>query len=393
MSGIIRVLVFILFLSGKCVFAAVVASPPDGEDKSVVIETSFYSSVDLTIPGNMDIRYSGIFQNAGILYFAHKIPTEIMLASGSLGAGEFVFAGTADCALSVSSGQARVGKLQMDMSGGRVNLSGELAIDGKMELKSGIIDVPQNSILWIDNNSPDAVTFNESPINKGYVSGFLTRNVSEGKRYLFPVGDAVSFHPFMIDKPTKDDVVSISFDASVPGEIRSFLSASTDEIESSYGWRVESDLAEQNTFLPGLSFLNTPLEKNASHLEVYNFSTLELTGSSGVSLKDATYLSGTSLRSSGLYAFHNRLDLKLINFMYVAADNKTTFDIPGHSQYSNIRLSVYNHLGSLIFKSDHYYNEFDARNFPKGTYFYELELEKNNISTKFQNFIDIQHEE
>lgn len=392
MRGITWVLVFILFLSGKSVFAVFVASPPEGDDKSVVIGTSFYSSVDITIPENLDIRYSGIFQNSGILYFTNTLPSQIVLASENLGEGEFVFAGTADCALSIPSGQTRVGKLQMNMSGGRVNLSGELAVSGNLEFKSGIIHVPQNSILWIDNNSPDAVSFTDSPINKGYVSGFFTRNVSQGKRYIFPVGDAASFHPFMIDKPTKDDVMSISFDAAVPEEIRSFLPASTNEIESSFGWRVESDLAEQNTFLAGLSFLNTSLEKNASQLEVYNFSSLELTGSSGVSLKDATYLAGTDLRSSGLYAFSNLLDFELVNFIYVSTDNKTTFDIPGHSKYSNIRLSVYNQLGSMIFKSDHYYNEFDARNFPNGTYFYELELENNNTINKYRNFMEIQHE-
>ena len=384
--------VFIIFLSGKSVFAAGVASPPDGEDKSVVIETSFFSSADLTIPGNLDIRYSGIFQNSGILYFTNMIPSQIVLASGNLGAGEFVFAGTADCNLTIPLEQARVGKLKMDMSSGLVNLSGELAIDSKLELNSGIIHVPQNSILRIDNNSPDAVSFNDSPINKGYVSGFLTRNVSEGNKYLFPVGDAASFHPFLMDKPTKDDVISISFDAAVPEEIRSLLPASTNEIESSFGWRVESDLAEQNTFNAGLSFLNTPLEIKAPQLEVYSFSNLDLTGFSSVSLKDASYLAGTDLQSSGLYAFINMLDFELVNFIYVGTDNKTTFDIPGHSKYSNIRLSVYNHLGSMIFKSDHYYNEFDARNFPNGTYFYELELEKNNTTNKFQNFIDIQHE-
>lgn len=384
--------VFILLLSGKNVFAVGVALAPDEEDKSVVIGTSFYSSADLIIPGNLDIRNSGIFQNNGFLYFSNMITSQIVLASGNLGAGEFVFAGTADCNLTIPSEQARVGKLQMNMSSGRMNLSGELAIDGKLELNSGIIHVPHNSILWIDNHSPDAVSFNDSPINKGYVSGFLTRNVSEGNRYYFPVGDAASFHPFLIDQPTQDDVVSISFDAAIPEEIRSFLPASSNEIESSFGWSVESDLAEQNTFLAGLSFLNTSLEKNASQLEVYRFSTLDLTGSAGVSVKDASYLVGTDLRSSGLYAFSNLLDFDLVNFIYVGIDNKTTFDIPGHSKYSNIRLSVFNHLGSVIFKSDHYYNEFDARNFPNGTYFYELELEKDNTTNTIRNFIDIHHE-
>lgn len=395
MSGITRVLVFmvfILFLPGKSVFAGVLASPPDGEDKSVVIETSFFSTVDLTIPGNMDIRDSGIFQNNGILYFTHKTPIQIMLASGNLGAGEFVFAGTADCNLTIPSEQARVGKLQMNMTKGMVNLSGELDIDEKLELKSGIFNVPQNSLLWIDNNSPDAVSFNESPNNKGYVIGFLTRNVSEGKRYLFPVGDAASFHPFMIDKPSKDDVMSISFDTAVPEEIRSYLPTSNDEIESSYGWRVKSDLAELNSFLIGLSISNTSMQAKASQFEIYGFSDIDLKGAPVASLVKGSYIEGRDYRSSGLYAFGQVLGVKLVNFIYVAAGNQTTFEIPDKDKYTNINLKVYNQLGNLVFERDHYASDFDARNFPDGTYFFTLVLESSDKRYTIRNFIDIRHE-
>jgi hypothetical protein len=395
MREITRVLVFMVFiliLSGKSVFAVVVASLPDGEDKSVVIETSFYSSVDLTIPENMDIRNPGIFQNSGILYFTNKIPTQLFLASGNLGAGKFVFAGTADCNLTIPSLQARVGKLQMNMTGGMVNLSGELAIDEKMELKSGIIDVKSNSKLLIDNESSDAVTFADSPINKGYIHGFLTRKVSSGEKYLFPVGDAASFHPFMIGQPTSDDVMSVAFDAEVPDEIRSYLPASDNAIESSIGWRVKSDLAEQNTFLAGLSFLNTSFEKNASQLEVYSFSDIDMNGSPVASMAKRPYIEANDYRSSGLYAFGKVLGVELVNFIYVASGNQTTFEIPDKDKYTNINLKVYNQLGNLVFEKDNYSSDFDARNFPEGTYFYTLILEGNEKRYKIRNFIDIRHE-
>jgi hypothetical protein len=82
----------------------------------------------------------------------------------------------------------------------------------------------------------------------------------------------------------------------------------------------------------------------------------------------------------------------LINFIYVGADNQTKFEVPSSGDFSNIRLNVYNRLGGLVFKGDHYGSEFDARDYPDGTYFYELTLEKDNKRSFIRNFIEIKHE-
>lgn len=384
--------VFILVLLGKTAFSVGLGLPPVGEDKSVVIETSFFITTDITIPGDFDIQHSSVFQNGGRLFFTNTLESKIILSAGDLGAGEFVFSGSKNCELNIPFEQARVGILRMNMASGMVNVMGELAIPGKLVLNSGIIDVNQNSLLLIDNDSPDAVTFDDSPINQGYINGFLTRKVSAGKRYLFPVGDAAYFHPLLIDKPVSDDIVSISFDAAVPGEIQSNLPKSENEIENSLGWRVKSDLAELNTFLIGLSISNTSFETKASHLEIYGFSDIDLTGSTVASQVQGSYIEGKDYRSSGLYGFGQLLGVELVNFIYVGKGNLTTFEIPDQSKYSNISLSVYNQLGKLIFKSDHYSSEFDARNFPNGTYFYELILNESEKRYTLRNFIDIRHE-
>lgn len=384
--------VFILVLLGKTAFSAGLELPYVGEDKSVVIGTSFFTSTDISIPGNFDIKYSSVFQNRGHLFFTNTIESKIILSAGDLGDGEFIFSGSNNCELSIPFEQARVGNLRMDMASGMVNLSGEFAILGKLVLNSGVIKVNPNSLLLIDNDSPDAVWFDDSPINKGYIRGFVTRKVSAGQKYLFPVGDAVNFHPMLIDKPIMNDEVSISFDATVPREIRSYLPTSENEIENSFGWRVKSNLAELNKFLIGLSISNTSIEAKGSQLEVYSFSNINLTGSAVASLVQGSYMEGKDYRSSGLYAFGQVLGVELVNFIYVADGNLTTFEIPDKDKYTNINLSVYNQLGNLIFESDHYSSEFDARNFPDGTYFYKLVLEGSDKRYTIRNFIEIRHE-
>lgn len=383
----------ILVFSINCAFGIDLESQLDGEDKSVIIGTSFFISQggDVTIPGNLDVQYSNVLLNSGRLIFNNTAQSKIVLPSGDFGSGEFVFAGSNDYELNIPVSQARFGILKMDMPGGRVNLRGELAIAGNLNLNSGVVNVDKDGLLLIDNVLPESVSFNDSPVNKGYVAGFLTRKVSAGEKYIFPVGDVVSFHPFLIDRPEKDDVVSIAFDKSVPDEIHSYGPAQDAEIENSFGWRVHSYLDGQNTFRPGLSFHNTALEPLASQLEIYHLSEADLTASVTSGLSDASYLVGKDAKAYGLYAFNSLLDRKLVNFIYVGDGNITTLVVPDQGRYSNIRLSVFNQLGNVVFKSDHYSSEFDARNFPDGTYFYELVLEKENTQSIIRNFIDIQH--
>ena len=126
-------------------------------------------------------------------------------------------------------------------------------------------------------------------INKSYVSGYLTRSVIAGKRYEFPVGNASAYHPFLVDKPSKSDVLSVLFDENVPAEINSNNANLSSNMINSVGWRVESASTEQNNFTPGLSFYNTGQEEFASQLEVVYLSDVEKTGSVMASMLEGGY--------------------------------------------------------------------------------------------------------
>lgn len=384
---------FILLLfHTKFMFSAVIS--PDGQDGSIVVETSFFVSkaANMTLPGSLLVKHPNTFKNEGNLFFKNGKDGLILFPEGELGTGNFVFRGLKDIELNIDGGKAQIGTLKMEMSSGKASLSGELSVTGKLDLKLGIIEVAQNGILKVDNPIKDAILFSNTPNSKSYVSGFLSRRVTADQDYIFPVGDLSSFHPFLLNKSSIDDVVSVAFDRNVPGEIEYHVREEIASIGKSLGWRVESEMETQNKFIAGLSLLNTSLDSYPGNLNVFYFSDKDLKGSASEVKVSESFVVGNEAHSSGLYAFSMPIVDAFVNFLYVKGENKTTFEIPNVGDYSNISLKVYNHLGSLVFKNNHYQNDFDARNFPEGTYYYELTLEKNNRRSVIRKFIDITHE-
>lgn len=391
--------VFTLIIGGNSIYGKGVQILSDGN--SIAIGTSFFISqgVDLTFSGDLYITDSNLFYNSGRLFFNSANNSNINLPSGDLGTSEITFSGTKNYELTITGEELKIGKLKMNLQGSTVSLNGNLVIVNKLELVSGILNVPDNSQLFVDNSDPESVIFTNSSLNNSYVSGYLSRKMLADKNYQFPVGDATGFHPFLINKPELSDIIRVAFDKGVPAECISYNPTPRQMIENSFGWRVESDSKERNSFFPGLSLLNTSLDTKSSQLDVYYVSDLDLTSSITASTKnlqkstiEAFYVVGSEKKSYGLYAFSQLFGTELINFIYVGAGNQTTFEIPNQGDFSNVRLNVYNRLGSLIFKGDHYGNEFDARNYPDGTYFYELTLEQETKKSFIRNFIEIRHE-
>jgi len=394
-----KVLFFFLFFLGNGLF--VVAQLPNDEDKSVVIGTSFFVSegTDVTLPGGLKVNSLDVFHNEGTVCFKNQNSGFVRLPSGDFGDGEFMFKGSANIELNVigdeDESKIQLANLKMDMPTGSLSLKGNLSISGVLDLKKGIVNVDQNGSLLIGNTSTDAILFNDSPLNQSYVNGYLSRKVSAGKKYYYPVGNARYYHPFTLDKPSKDDVISVSFDENVPKEIgdNDPEQATAIGLIKSYGWRVESNLNQLNKFFSGLSLYNTSLEGNANLIDIYHFSDADSKGMIVPSKLDASILMESELNASGLLAFSQSVNTdKFLNFIYVNGDNKTNFEIPYLDDYTNVSLKMYNHLGSLIFKNAHYSNDLDVRNFSDGTYFYELMLEKEGKQSVVRKFIEIAHE-
>ena len=370
-------------------------SSPKGEDRSLLVETSMFVSkgTEMTLSGGLTVNYSDLFHNSGSVYFKNISNTYIVLPSGNIGSGEFILNGTRNIELNTRGGDVRVGNLNMDMSGGMLLLKGHLSISGLLKLQNGIIDVGESSSLLIDNSSPEAISFNDSPLNKSYIKGFLSRQISSGNKYFYPVGDGDYYHPFTIDKASKNDVIHVSFDENVPREIRNNDQGTPTGLIESYGWRVESNLNQPNKFIPGLSLYNTSLEENGSLLDIYHLSEVELKGAIVPGKLNGSFLIEEGLNTNGLFAFSRSINTnEFLNFIYVKGDNKTNFEIPYSDDYSNISLKMYNHLGILIYKNEHYANELDVRDFSDGTYFYELILDKEAKQSIVRKFIEIAHE-
>lgn len=371
------------------------------DENSIVIGTSFYiaKGEDVNISVNLEIEDNVIFQNFGRLFFSSPFDSQITLPSGDLVSSEFIFNGANDYELFITGEKLLIGKLTMNAQGATVSLNGNLVVKDSLNLESGIIKVNDESQLLVENSAVDAIKFNNSPINRGYVEGFLTRTVLAGKNYIFPLGDAGGYHPFSIDKADNPDVISVAFDSTVPDDCNTYNPNPVRMIENLIGWRVESESVDRNHFFAGLSIYNSTLADKISQLEIYYLSDLDFKGSITASSRkmlksatDADFIMTSEMKSYGLYAFSQVFGKDLINFIYVGADNQTKFEVPSSGDFSNIRLNVYNRLGGLVFKGDHYGSEFDARDYPDGTYFYELTLEKDNKRSFIRNFIEIKHE-
>ena len=182
--------VFTLIIGGNSIYGKGVQILSDGN--SIAIGTSFFISqgVDLTFSGDLYITDSNLFYNSGRLFFNSANNSSINLPSGDLGTSEITFSGTKNYELTITGEELKIGKLKMDLQGSTVSLNGNLVIVSELELVSGILNVPDNSQLFVDNSDPESVIFTNSSLNNSYVSGYLSRKMLADKNYQFPVGDA-----------------------------------------------------------------------------------------------------------------------------------------------------------------------------------------------------------
>ena len=357
------------------------------EDSSIIIGESLCLSegARLTLSGDLSILSSNLMDNNGQLRFCNSSDCKVSLSSGDLGKGEFIVAGSADCYLYSEGGGSRIGQLNMETEAGTLIVSGDLTVIDNLRLDNGIIRMSNQSNLLIESPDANAIAFNDG---NSYVVGLLTRNVMPGETYHYPVGGYSGFYPFLVDKPKLQDNITVSFDEKIAEDVRAQNSSQNVIIEEGVGWKVQFQVEGQNTFYPGLFNPNQYaddinigyLPEGASALTCLNVSQL------------SSYLRGAQSTGSGLYVLASKLGVDFVNFIYINNQNKSVFEIPGASNFSIIRMKLFNRLGSIVFKSDNYLNEFDARNYPDGTYFYEMTLEKDTRNYVVRNFIEIKHE-
>ncbi|WP_423130042.1 gliding motility-associated C-terminal domain-containing protein [Gaoshiqia sp. Z1-71] len=358
-------------------------------DESVFIA----DGAEVCIEKDTYISSASFLDNKGVIYFRSVDGMELSWPDGDLGDGFFWFEGGDH---SIFVGDGKVGNLVTNTPAG-VDLLGDLLVGNSLQLLSGIVNVADGKALFVENPEEGSVLFGNSPSNTSYVIGTLGRNCNTEGTYFFPVGSGRGFHPLSVAGASATAGISVLFDESIPVTVANRWPSTTNDLVPEIGWSISSpfDYMEFNVAPSALGDNNEILQADVDLLfspgSFYSNYTM-------VGLRNETngfYRPATAKTGNGNYVLSNIGQLVLPNFFLISATRSTgssQFVIPGSDQFDLVRLTVYNRLGVRIFFNDHYSGEFDARNYPSGTYFYELVLEQNAGRRLIRNFIEIKHE-
>ncbi len=360
----------------------------------VRIEDSFYIGKDIgiCISGGISVINNDQFTNKGNLNFLTDNSMESIFPDGNMGDGLFAFYGNGDHAINTGPGETFFGSLILETSGD-VYLSGKLNVENELMLNSGLLFVEDGSELVIENSSPDAIRFDNTENCESYVVGELSLHVNNGDSYYFPIGDVNTFHPLFLSDIENKDVLTAAFDPVVPYELTPFVKNKSIQIMQDLGWIVRSAGQNDNHFNIGLSFNTNSQEgiPGVLHASAQNLATLRIDW--GPFKNNGLYMTGGGKTTAGLFAIALQPDIKLPNFFIPGGSNgNTRFKIPNRNDYSNVKLIVFNRNGNVIYSNNNYAEGFDTKDYPSGTYFYELILEENNSTRTIYNFIEIKHE-
>ena len=394
---VLKGIVLIYFLiSGMFANAKRISALGDIRIKGVSVKVG--NGAFVTFSQGISVSDDSRFWNEGSVYFINKKEEILDINTLMDGSGTYYIQGPDGYTLKGNG--AAISSLTID-DGSTLRLANDLSIVNLLDLKDGVIDVEGGVELKIQSTKSGAISFDNTEYNTSFVSGRLVRNTVQDIEYFFPVGSgAKGFHPFKISSVSASGYVGVAykpdFSDTWSGSENSF------QLETIGGWEVTT--AESSlSFIPGLSLYNnySILDNN------YNifYSANPVGSSSTFSLDFNSEIQGTNLTTetsypAGTFALANIISdpveiegvriPKLVNFLVQDGTGRTTFDVPGLRNYEKVTLSVYNRFGNLVYQSGHYWNDFDVKDYPSGTYFYELTLETvDGKRTLVRNIIEI----
>lgn len=355
----------------------------------------------IVFSGNLKLAEGASVVNNGNAYFSNKQNAELNLGSLLDGEGQYSIQGNADVTIKGLGFSA----LKVN-SGKSVYVESDLSIVRELTLASGIVDVATGKTLKIESPDKDAIIFTNSYSNQSFIQGTLSRNSAVGVSYAFPVGTVFSgFHPFSVDGLISPDYISVLYQPDFDDKWNSLYETSKGvRLEDFGGWQVDTKNPE-TTFRPYLSLFSASGVKNGNYILFYskdpNVTPVEFTldNYSGLSTDNNSITTKLAGNLSGMFAV-NALKIVvnadgetvpvLSNFIVANGNGRTTFEVPAIDDYKQVTLSIFNRFGRMIYKSSNYANDFDTKNFPSGTYFYDLTLTtKDTKKLLVRNIIEI----
>ena len=337
------------------------------------ISGKLFNSETIAIFGDVDIKDANIKNSNGVLQistgsYANSIGINDVVVDGTLN-----IEGNYDTSFNLTN-TCRLGSLILNKENGSdAEISGDsLTVKKSMQLESGRIR--NNDVVFrLDNSDPASIAFNDF----SYIIGDFYFKTLKDFEYSIPVGDEEDLHLLKFtDTSTSQNLIKSSFCKGLPVEI----TGSTSQYSSHGHWELlasnETNCMMRHYYKPmDLLLMNKP-------------SILQIMGKENGSFDEITHPVTQIDYNESWFTINARLSDNIsklvvidskeqmsdewINFISLSSGNDTHFIIPYlDSKYSNIKISIYNNWGNRIFKSENYRNEFDASEYPEGTYYYQ----------------------
>jgi len=339
----------------------------------------------LVIKNDLSVKTKAAVWNEGDVYFNNIRQATLNLDTCLNGTGTWYINGTAD--YYIQGDEAEVAFLDIE-SEYTVFVTDNFSISGALTLGSGIISVTDGVALKITDTAPDAIVFTDNYNNESFIEGQLTRNTTKEDTYTFPMGsETKGFHPVKISQLSSAGYLSVNYQ---PDYTDNWLPEDHNNVslEETGAWKISSDDNEL-TFQPCLSLYTTSGLMDSLYNLFYTSNPDDASPDFMLdynSFKDTSsnYLTSKTDYQAGLFAIstiENKNNEEedeipgLVNFLPKNGTGRSTFEVPGLEEYSKASLLVFNRFGNKVYESHNYANDFNAKNFRRGTYFYVLKLE------------------
>lgn len=332
-----------------------------------------YNSETIAVFGDVYIKDANIKNSDGAIQLSTYNKANSILVNNSIVDGAIDFEGNYDTSLDLSN-NCKFGKLKLNKKNDSyLSLFGDsLIVEEKMQLERGRI---WNNDVIFKLNTPDPanISFND----QSYIVGNFYFKTLKDVEYSIPVGDEEDLHLLKFkDTNSPKNLIKSCFCNGLPVGI----SGSTSQYSNHGYWELlasnETNCHFQHYFEPmNLLLVNKPSilqlndKGNNSYDEIIH-------PAINVDYNDSWFTINARIttNTSKLVVIDKKEQIsdEWINFISLSSGSDTHFIIPNlDSKYSNIKISIYNNWGNRIFKSDNYRNEFDANEYPEGTYYYQ----------------------
>ncbi len=195
---------------------------------------------NLTLAGELTLNTGSLRMNENDLTLNGNINSLGGNLSGDINSN-LTISGTGNSGtLTMSTTNNYLNNFEFDRDEKNITLENDLKIVGSLLLSNGIVKT-SNGIIWVENNSPNAIPFYSET---AYVNGKLRRCVIEGQAYNFPVGSPNHLENAWIDFSALSEATCIDaeFMPGINGSSPENLAVGDNKVDGilDYGfWRIK----------------------------------------------------------------------------------------------------------------------------------------------------------